>query len=221
MKTKRTTISRGKNREVESIDEIYKILDEGLICHVSFIRDGYPVVLPVNYARQNDRILLHGGYESPFFQAMSKADDLCLNVTLLDGLVLTKSAYNHSVNYRSVVAYGKAQIVEDRAEKVDALKRIINQVVKNRWDSVRPPTEKELDLTMVLSIRIQECSAKSRTGSPGVASSDENYPVWSGVLPLSLKAGEPETDKFSQEILADAEIQNYNRAEYRNFPGAE
>ena len=214
MEKNRAEISRGKNRSVEDLQEIYNILDEGLVCHVSFIRDGYPVVLPTNYARHEDQIILHGGHESPFHQAMAAVDNLCLTVTLLDGLVLAKSAYNHSVNYRSVVIFGKARQIVDKTEKLESLKILVNQVIKNRWDSVRPPSEKELDATMVLSIPIREYSAKRRTGDPSVASTDENWPVWSGILPLSLKADVPQSDHFSWQRIADTEIQNYDRRSY-------
>jgi len=208
---KRTNISRGKNRGVEDISEIYKILDEGLICHIAFIRNGYPVVLPTNYARHKNQIIVHGGNESPFYQALAAANDICLTVTLLDGLVLGKSAYNHSVNYRSVVIFGKAKQILDNNEKIENLKVLIDHVVKNRWESVRTPAEKELNATMVLSIPIQEYSAKMRTGKPNVIASDETYPVWSGVLPLETRPGIPEADEFSQNLTADYFIENYSR----------
>ena len=216
MKTNRTTISRGKNRAVDDRMEVYKILDEGLVCHISFVRDGYPVVLPSSYARHNDYIILHGGYESPFFQSLARADDLCLTVTLLDGLVLAKSAYSHSVNYRSAVIFGKASLIENPSEKLECLKILVNHVLANRWDTVRPPNEKELNSTMVLNIPILEYSAKMRTGDPTVITSDENFPVWSGVLPLSVKRGNPIADNFSGIISPDTEILNYDRLKYRS-----
>lgn len=217
MEKNRTELSRGKNREVKDVNEVYRILDEGLVCHLSFIRDGYPVVLPTNYARKQNQIILHGGNESPFYQAIAAADSICLCVTLLDGLVLAKSAYSHSVNYRSVVIFGKARIVEDPDEKVESLKYLVNHVLKNRWESVRPPSEKEVSATMVLSVPIAEYSAKSRAGDPMVMSSDINNPVWSGILPLALKAGAPVSDSLSMELIPDTEIQNYDRRSYRSL----
>ncbi|MDH4261433.1 MAG: pyridoxamine 5'-phosphate oxidase family protein [Spirochaetia bacterium] len=214
MEKNKTHNSRSKKSEVKDLAEIYKILDEGLICHISFIRDGYPVVLPSNYSRYNDQIILHGGNASPFHQALAAADDICLSVALLDGLVLGKSAYNHSVNYRSVVIFGKARMLLDKNEKLEGLKSLINHVVKNRYDSVRQPTDKELDETMVLSIPIYEYSSKMRTGKPNVKPLDENFPVWSGVLPLALKSQSPVPDEFSKDKLPDVEIQNYNRNNY-------
>jgi hypothetical protein len=215
MEQNRTQLSRAKNRSVENKNDVYAIIDEGLICHVSVIRDNYPVVLPSNYGRYNDELILHGSYEGPFHRAIAAADSICVSIALLDGLVMGKSAYNHSVNYRSVVLYGKAREITDKSEKLKMLKAIIDHVIKNRWDSLRAPSDKELDATMVLSIPIKEYSAKTRMGGPTVALSDENIPVWSGVLPLSLDSGELQGDKHSLLLKPDNNLTEYNRIHYR------
>jgi len=210
-KNNRTKINRGKNHSVDDKSSIYQIIDEGLICHIAFIRDGYPVVLPTNYARDNDNIIIHGSQKSPFYLAMKLAESICLSITLLDGLVLAKSAFNHSVNYRSVIIFGKAVEITDKPEKIYNLKKIIDHVIPNRWEGLRAPSERELDETMLLSIPIIEYSAKCRAGQPTVSTSDECMNIWSGVLPLSLKAGVPIGDTFSTNSLPAIELQQYNR----------
>jgi len=209
MKT-RTQLNRGKKREEKNIDEIYKIIDESFLCYISFIRDHYPVVLPKNYGRMGNQIILHGATNSPFTKQISEAKDICINITILDGLVLGKSAFNHSVNFRSVVIYGQANIISNEIQKLKALKAMTNHVVPNRWDKVRAPTIAELKSTMVLSVPLNEISAKVRNGPPTVMSSDENFPIWSGVLPLELKPNLPIADKYSMGVKPTEEVTKYS-----------
>jgi hypothetical protein len=192
--TERTTLRRLPKRGVFDRDLVYQILDEGFICHVGFAVDGQPFVIPTGYARVDEKLYLHGSQASRMLRTLSKGIDVCVTVTLIDGLVLARSAFHHSVNYRSVVMLGQAAVVADQAEKLAALRAFSEHVVAGRWADVREPTEQELKATVVLSLPLVEVSAKVRTGPP--LDDDEDYalPVWAGVIPLSLKAGAPVAD---------------------------
>jgi len=182
--TDKTALSRAKNRGSYDEKTIHAILDEAMICQAGFVRDGYPVVLPLAYGRENNRVYLHGAKDSPFMQQLGSGENICLSVFLLDGLVLAKSAFHHSVNFRSVVMFGKGVRVVDYQEKMHALKVITNHVIKNRWDKTRLPTQKEVDITAVISFEITEASAKTRSGPPVEKESDSDFPLWSGVINL-------------------------------------
>ena len=211
MEEKRSAISRGQKREVTDKQQVYQILDEAIVCHVAFIRDGYPVVLPLNYGRDGDELVLHGSTKSPFFASIAEADTISIAVTHLDGLVLGKSSYNHSVNYRSVVLFGKAQEITDEETKHKKMEKLVNHIIKNRYNIARKPSANEMKATMVLTFPIKEYSAKMRSGDPVVNPDDESLPVWSGVVPLSLQAGTPVADKHSSGIIPENEIMNYKR----------
>lgn len=173
---------------------IYRILDEAFVCHVAFVVDGQPYAIPTAYARVGDRVYLHGSAASRMLRALADGIDVCVTVTLIDGLVLARSAFHHSMNYRSVVILGTAQPVEDPEEKTAALRAFTNHVVPDRWHELRPMTEQELSATSVLALPIEEASAKVRTGPPKDDDDDLSWPVWAGVVPLSLQSGEPLPD---------------------------
>jgi len=189
--TDRTQVKRLPKRGVYSRDEIYAILDEGFVCHVGFVDAGQPYVIPTNYARRGDEILLHGSAASRMLRGLETGIDVCVTVTLVDGLVLARSAFHHSVNYRSVVILGKARLVSDPAAKRDALRCFTNHVVPGRWEEVRQPTEQELKATTVLTVPLAETSAKVRKGPPIDDEADLVLPIWAGVVPLRTVPGEP------------------------------
>ncbi len=191
--TKNTTLKRLPKRGVFERDAVYKILDEGFICHVGFVADGQPFVIPTGYARVADKVYIHGSAASRMLRSLAEGIDVCVTVTLLDGLVLARSAFHHSVNYRSVVILGRAKLVESNAEKMTALEAFTEQVVPGRWAEIRWPNEQELKGTLVLALPLEEVSAKVRTGPPSDDEEDMNQPVWAGVLPLSLTAAAPIT----------------------------
>jgi hypothetical protein len=166
MKTPKTQIRRAAKRAHYDFDTIAQILDEGLICHVGFVQDNQPFVIPTAYGRVGDLLYIHGAAASRMLNSLLTGIEVCLTVTLLDGLVLARSAYHHSMNYRSVVLFGTAQNVSDPAEKNLALKAFTEHVMRGQWDVVRSPTAAELAATTVLSLPIAEASAKIRTGPP-------------------------------------------------------
>ena len=192
--TPRTQLKRLAKRGVYDKTQVHAILDEGLICHVGFSADGQTYVIPTGYVRVDDRIYIHGSPASRMLGALSDAIDVCLTVTLLDGLVLARSAFHHSMNYRSVVVLGKARFVSDPAEKVEALRAFVNHVVPGRWDEARQPTAKEVNGTHVLALPLDEVSAKVRTGPPIDDEEDYTLPVWAGVVPLHVQPGQPVAD---------------------------
>jgi nitroimidazol reductase NimA-like FMN-containing flavoprotein (pyridoxamine 5'-phosphate oxidase superfamily) len=192
--TERTQVKRLPKRGVYDKAQVHAILDEGLICHVGFTVDGDTYVIPTGYVRLDDRIYIHGSPASRMLGVLSDGIDVCLTVTLLDGLVLARSAFHHSMNYRSVVVLGKAQLVTDPVEKVNALHAFVNHIVPGRWDEVRQPTDKELRATDVLALPLDEVSAKVRTGPPIDDEEDYALPIWAGVAPLRLEPSEPIAD---------------------------
>lgn len=192
--TERTTLKRLPKRGVFDRDLVYQILDEGFVCHVSFAVDGQPFVIPTGYARVGDELYIHGSQVSRMLRTLSSGIEVCVAVTLVDGLVLARSAFHHSVNYRSVVIFGRAALVAEREAKLAALFAFSEHVIPGRWDDVRQPTEQELKATTVLSLPLNEVSAKVRTGPPIDDEEDYALPVWAGVLPLKLVAGGPISD---------------------------
>ena len=170
------------------------ILDEALVCHLGFVHDGQPFVIPTLHARVGDRIYVHGSAASRMLRTLGAGFPACLTVTLLDGLVLARAAFHHSANYRSVVVLGTAEPVRDPDEKVSALQAFTEHLVPGRWHDIRPPTRQELEVTSVLSLPIDEASAKVRTGPPVDDEDDYALGVWAGVIPLRLQAMSPEAD---------------------------
>ncbi len=210
--TQRTTLKRLPKRGVYDRELVYRILDEGFICHVSFAVDGQPFVIPTGYARAGDQLYIHGSQVSRMLRTLSSGIDVCVAVTLIDGLVLARSAFHHSVNYRSVVIFGRASIVEEREAKLAALFAFSEHVIPGRWNDVREPTEQELNATTVLSLRLEEVSAKVRTGPPIDDEADYALNVWAGVLPLQLVAGAPIKDsRLPESIEAPSYALKYTR----------
>lgn len=198
LKTSRTTLKRLPKRGVYDREEINRILDEGLICHVGFVVDSQPFVIPTGYARIDDQLYIHGSQASRMLRTLSGGVDACVTVTLLDGLVLARSAFHHSMNYRSVVVFGRAILVEG-GEKLRALRGFSEHVLVGRWDDVRQPSKQELQATTVLSMPLSEASAKVRMGPPLDDEEDYELDVWAGVVPLALAAETPVPDPLLRQ----------------------
>jgi uncharacterized protein len=192
--TKRTQVMRLPKRGDYSEETIYGILDAAFLCHVGFVVEGQPFVIPTGYGRSGKTLYLHGSAASRMLRSLAKGVEVCVTVTLIDGLVLARSAFHHSMNYRSVVLFGTAMPVESNDEKTEALRAISEQIVPGRWKDVRHPTDQELKATSVLALPIDEASAKIRTGPPLDDEEDYALGVWAGILPLSLHAGLPVAD---------------------------
>ena len=190
----RTRVRRAPKRARYDRDTIEAILDDALVCHVGFVADGRPYVIPTLHARVGDTVYLHGSTASRMVRALAAGAPACLTVTHVDGLVLARSAFHHSMNYRSVVVLGSMRLVADRGEKNRALEAFTEQLVPGRWEHVRPPSAKELKGTSVLALPLDEASAKVRTGPPVDDEEDLALPVWAGVIPLTLTPGRPEPD---------------------------
>src|SRR5437867_8880990 len=184
--TPRTRVRRFPSRASYDRTTIHAILDEGLVCHLGFVHDGQPFVLPTTYARVDDALYLHGSAASRMLRGLRDWIPVCVTVTLLDGLVLARSAFHHSMNYRSVVILGVAAEVTDAAERLGALEAIVEHAVPGRWSQVRPPSLHELRATMVLRLPIVEASAKVRSGGPLDEAEDLGWPCWAGHVPLRL-----------------------------------
>ena len=210
--TDRTQVKRLPKRGNYDREAVYNILDTAFVCHVGFTVDGQPFVIPTNYGRSGDTLYLHGSAASRMLNTLSAGVPVCVTVTHVDGLVLARSAFHHSVNYRSVVILGKAQLVEDPAEKMEALRIFTEHVMKGRWNDVRIPTEQELKATTVLSLPLEEVSAKVRTGGPIDDETDYALPVWAGVLPLETVAKTPLPDAQRKNDPPIPEyLKNYKR----------
>ena len=210
--TNRTNLKRLPKRGHFDRDTVYGILDEGFICHVGFVVDGQPFVIPTGYARVDDKLFIHGSQASRMLRSLSGGVDACVTVTLVDGLVLARSAFHHSINYRSVVVFGRATLVDNVEEKKAALFAFSEQVVRGRWNDVRQPTESELKQTTVLSLPLLEVSAKVRTGPPIDDEEDYSLPIWAGVVPLRLVADSPISDpRLPDGIRAPAYATDYSR----------
>jgi hypothetical protein len=190
----RTKVKRLPARGAYDRETIHAILDEAFICHVGFVVDGQPYVIPTGYARIGDDLYIHGSAASRMLRSLAKGIDVCVTVTILDGLVLARSAFHHSMNYRSVVILGQAELIEDAEEKGKALEAFTEHVIPGRWPAIRWPNELELTATSVLKLPITEASAKIRTGDPKDDEEDYAMDVWAGVIPLATTAGEPIPD---------------------------
>ncbi len=210
--SERTRVVREPQRGVYDRETIYKILDEGLVCHVGFSADAQPFVIPTLYARIDDAICFHGSAASRMLRGVSEGRSVCVTVTLVDGLVLARSVFNHSMNYRSVVVLGKATLVAAPEEKVEALRAFTEKILPQRWDYARQPNEKELKATSILRLPLSEASAKVRVGPPEDDASDYALPVWAGVIPLRTLAGAPIRDeRCDLGIPLPAYAANYKR----------
>ena len=200
--TARTQLRRYPVRGLFDRAAVYRILDEGFVCHVAFVADGQPYAIPTAYARVGDTVYLHGSAASRMLRSLGAGVDVCVTVTLVDGLVLARSAFHHSMNYRSVVVLGRARLVTAAEEKVEALRAFTNHIVPGRWEELRPVTETELAATSVLALPIEEASAKVRTGPPKDDEEDLDWPVWAGVVPLRLTPGTAAPDDHVRRDVA-------------------
>jgi nitroimidazol reductase NimA-like FMN-containing flavoprotein (pyridoxamine 5'-phosphate oxidase superfamily) len=210
--TERTQVKRLAKRGVYERETVYRILDEGFVCHAGFVADGQPYVIPTGYGRAGDTLYLHGSAASRMLRTLSEGVPVCVTVTHVDGLVLARAAFHHSINYRSVVILGTARLVEDAKEKVEALHTFTEQVLRGRWAEVRHPNEQELKATTVLALPLEEVSAKVRTGPPVDDEADYTLPVWAGVLPLKPVPQEPVADpRGNPAIPIPGYVQNYSR----------
>ena len=210
--TKRTKVTRKPDRAHYDRQTVYDILDQAFVCHIGFVVDGTPCVVPTNYVRVGDKLFLHGSTASRLMKTLGSGAPFCLSVTLLDGIVFSPTATGHSVNYRSVVVMGKAESIEDPAAKLAAMRDFVEYVLRGRWATVRPPSEQELKGTMVLAVPLVEASAKVRTGF--AVDGDEEYKgtAWTGVLPFKWTPGEPIRDpRGDAAIPVPANIQRYSR----------
>jgi nitroimidazol reductase NimA-like FMN-containing flavoprotein (pyridoxamine 5'-phosphate oxidase superfamily) len=210
--TERTQVRRLPKRAVYDREAVYRILDEGLVCHVGFAEAGRPVVIPTGFGRDGDTLYIHGSAVSRMVRNLAKGVDVCVTVTLLDGLVLARSAFHHSMNYRSVVIFGTARVVEEEATKREALRAFTEHIAPGRWSEVRLPTESELKATSVLAIPLEEVSAKVRSGPPLDDEEDYALPVWAGVLPLKIRPEQPVPDsRLNTSIEVPEYVRVYTR----------
>ena len=207
-----TRIRRLPKRGSYDRETIYAILDEALICHVGFVDQGRPFVIPINFARLGDSIVLHGALDSRLLKHVAAGNEVCLEVALVDGLVLARSVFHHSVNYRSVVLFGHGRLVDDSQEKIAALQAITDHLIPGRWQEARLPNSKELNATLVVAIDIEDASAKLRSGGPVDDEADYDLPVWAGVLPLQETPLAPERDeRLGEDIPLPEYISAYSR----------
>lgn len=211
--SKRTEVRRLPERASYERDLIHSIIDEALICHVGFVHDGSPVVIPTIHARVGETLYLHGSPASRMLRGMRSGDEISVNMTLIDGLVVARAAFHNSMNYRSVVVFGAPRIVDDDDEKWDALEAITEHVVPGRWADSRPMTDKEMRGTLVAALPLDESSAKLRVGGPKDDEADYDLSIWAGVIPLEITPGAPETDAESRR---DVPVPGYVAA-YRRF----
>jgi nitroimidazol reductase NimA-like FMN-containing flavoprotein (pyridoxamine 5'-phosphate oxidase superfamily) len=209
--SERTRVRREPQRGVYDREQIDAILDAGLVCHLGFVHDGHPFVIPTLYGRVGDEVYVHGSSASRMLRTLKDGVDACLTVSLVDGLVLARSIFNHSINYRSVVVLGRAAEVTEPEEQTQALEAFGERILPGRWAEVRPPTALELKATSILRMPLDEASAKVRAGPPKDNEDDYDFEVWAGVIPLALVAGDPEADpRLAFELPAPAVLARYS-----------
>jgi nitroimidazol reductase NimA-like FMN-containing flavoprotein (pyridoxamine 5'-phosphate oxidase superfamily) len=205
-------VVREPHRGVYDRATAYQILDEGFVCHVGIVVDGQPFVIPMGYGRAGDNLYIHGSAASRLLRNLDQGVPVCVTVTLVDGLVLARSIFNHSMNYRSVVVLGTAVAVTDPKEKLEALRQLSEHILPGRWEESRQPNEQELKATLVMRLPISEFSAKVRQGPPIDDEGDYAFPTWAGVVPLRMAAGEPIPDpKLDSDRAVPAYARNYSR----------
>jgi len=212
--TPRTRVVREPQRAIYDRDAVNQILDEAFLCHVGFVAnsnsDFQPFVIPMSYGRDGDVLYIHGSPASRMLRHLEQGVPVCITVTLVDGLVLARSVFNHSMNYRSVIILGTATLVDDPAEKLAALRALSEHIIPHRWDDARQPNEKELKATSVLRLPINEFSAKVRVGPPVDNEEDYSFETWAGVIPLEMNSGTPIRDESCKQELP-AYLKNYSR----------
>lgn len=204
--TRRNKVIREPERGRYEREEVYRIVDEALLCHVGFVQDGQPFVIPTLHARDGDILLLHGSSASRMIRHVGAGNPVCVTVTLVDGIVLARSVFHHSINYRSAVLFGAGRVLTDADEKLRALARFTERLVPGRWDDVRPPNRQELKATAAVAIPLESASAKVRVGPPQDDPEDVALPVWAGVLPLRQALGDPLADAL---VPPDAPLPAY------------
>lgn len=210
--TQRSTIHRLPSRGSYDKAKVYEILDQGILAHVGFTTKDGPVVIPMGYARKGDSVILHGSAKSRLLNELARGADVCVTVTLLDGLVLARSTFHHSMNYRSVVVFGRSSVIADAEDKNAALKHLVEHLVPGRGAEARGANEGELQATLVVEVPIREASLKMRTGPPIDETRDLEIDIWSGVLPLSFEPGEPVPDEHTADDKPVPEyVLNYPR----------
>ncbi|WP_431899681.1 pyridoxamine 5'-phosphate oxidase family protein [Nonomuraea sp. bgisy101] len=199
--TPRTTLGREKHRGSTDRNDLYEVLDSGLICHLGVVLNGHPMVVPTGYGRIGDTLYLHGSTGARSLRA-GQGRQVCVTVTHVDGIVLARSVFNHSVNYRSAIIYGEARLVTDEEERMAGLRALTEQLAPGQWDYARRPTRKELAATAVLALSLEEASVKVREGDPQDEDEDYALPIWAGVLPLVTSWAAPVPDRVLQEGTA-------------------
>ena len=195
MKTDKTKVKRIPKRGFYDKETIFRILDNDFVCQIGFVYNNYPVVIPTIYGRKDDILYFHGASVSRMLQTLEKGVSISLNVTKTNGIVLARSAFHHSLNYESVTIFGNATLVENEKDKLKALQIISDQIIPERWEEVRAPNDKELNITKVLQLRITEASAKIRNEGVGDEEEDYDLDIWAGILPIEQKYGKPVDDK--------------------------
>jgi uncharacterized protein len=212
--TKQTTVKRLPARGVYDREVVHRILDEALICHLGFVIDGQPFVIPTIHVRVDETIYVHGSPASRMLRTLEQGVPACVTVTHVDGLVLARSAFHHSMNYRSAVVLGTARVVDDQQKKFDALHALTDHLMRGRWEAIRQPNPEELRRTLVLEIAIESASAKIRTGPPLDEEEDYALPIWAGVLPLKWSATKPVPDsRLAADVPVPSYVTNYNGPE--------
>jgi uncharacterized protein len=211
--TQRTKVRRLSKRAVYDKAQVHAILDEGFLCHVGFAQDGQPFVIPTLYARSGETLYMHGSGASRMLKTLAQGVDVCVTVTLVDAYVLARSAFHHSMNYRSVTVLGRARLVAEEAEKMQALRVITDHIVPGRWDEVRGPNELEMKQTVVLALPLEEVAAKVRVGPPADDEEDYVLPIWAGIVPIHTQLGEPVADG---RVLPDVRTVERARFALRN-----
>jgi uncharacterized protein len=209
--TARTRVRRLSKRAVYDKSQIHEILDEGFLCHVGFVHDGQPFVIPTLYGRSGETIYMHGSGASRMLKTLAEGVDVCVTVTLVDAYVLARSAFHHSMNYRSVTILGRARLVADVEEKLQALRIITDHVVPQRWDEVREPNELEMRQTVVLALPLEEVSAKVRVGPPVDDEEDYSRRAWGGIVPIETRLGKPVADGRVLPGVPEVELTRFVR----------
>ena len=207
-KTTRNKVKRLPERGHYDTATIYPIVDAALICHVGFVLEGQPFVIPTLHARQGDTILLHGAKGSRLLRHIQSGGEVCITITLVDGIVLARSVFHHSINYRSVVLFGKGAVITGEQAQLQALECFTERLIPGRWQDARPPNAIEVKQTTIVAVSIESASAKLRTGPPGDEADDLDLPVWAGVLPLRQIAGAPLADS---QLKSGVELPAYIR----------
>lgn len=197
-KTTLNQVKRIPKRGAYDKETIYHLIDQSIICYVAFVQDGQPFIIPTLHARQGDNILLHGSSASRMMRHLAAGNQVCINITMVDGIVLARSVFHHSMNYRSVVLFGKGQLVSDE-EKMAGLQLFTDRIMPGRWDDARQPNKQEMKATTIVSIPIESASAKVRVGPPGDDDEDYALPIWAGVVPITQQAGTPQPDPLLRD----------------------